>query len=117
MPQPKPHHKRRHRKKLHLGEFQQMGIALSAGFPSGTDEASREAAMLALIARIESLGLAYGGGDSASGMEGYVYALGGRSCSEAERAALRAALEACGFVEIIVGPLSDAWYDDRGDAE
>jgi uncharacterized protein YggL (DUF469 family) len=117
MPQPKPHHKRRHRKKLHLGEFQQLGIALSAGFPSGSDNASREAAMLALITRIESLGLAYGGGDSASGMDGYVYALDGHSCAEAERAALRAALESCGFVEINVGPPSDAWYDDEGSVE
>jgi uncharacterized protein YggL (DUF469 family) len=117
MPQPKPHHKRRHRKKLHLGEFQQQGIAVSAGFPAGFDEARREQAMLALIGRIESLGLAYGGGDSASGMDGYVYALGGRSCAEPDRVAVRAALEDSGFVEINVGPLSDAWYDDEDDAE
>ena len=116
MPQPKPHHKRRHRKKLHLGEFRQLGIAISAGFPAGFDADRREQAMLALIERIEALGLAYGGGDSASGMEGYVHAPGQRSCDEADRQALRVALGECGFTEVAVGPLTDAWYGSEDDA-
>lgn len=115
MPQPRPHHKRRHRKKLHLGEFQQLGIALSAGFPEGFDEDRREQVMLCLIRALGALRLAYAGGDSASGMDGYVYALGARSCTEADRAALQAALAECGFIDIAIGPLSDAWYGDEDD--
>lgn len=113
MPKPRSHHKRRHRKKLHLGEFQQLGIALRAGFPDGFDEDRREQAMLSLIRAIEAAGLAYGGGDSASGMEGYVYAQDGRSCEEADRELLRGALTDAGFVDIEVGALSDAWYADE----
>ncbi len=114
MPAPRDHHKRRHRKKLHLGEFTQLGFSLHAGCPSGWDDGRREQAMLQLIAAIEARDLNYGGGDSASGLDAYVYASGGRSCSDADREAVRASLTALGFLAVTIEPLSDAWYDEAG---
>lgn len=114
MPAPSQHHKRRHRKKLHLGEFTQLGFSLNARCPPDWDDARREQAMLALIAAIEARDLNYGGGDSASGLDAYVYASGGRSCSDADREAVQATLQTLGFIAVTIEPLSDAWHDEVG---
>jgi uncharacterized protein len=108
--QPKSHHTARQRKKLRLGEFQQLGFAISATCPTGWSGEQREQAMSDLIDRIEARGLDYGGGDSASGMDGYVMAAGRASATEDDRAAVEAALGELGFVDVEVGALEDAWY-------
>jgi uncharacterized protein len=110
MSQPNPHHKARHRKKLRLGEFQELGFTVSAGCPSDWSDEQREQAMCGLLDLIEQRELDYGGGDSASGMDGYIVAAGRGSATEDDRAALRAKLEELGFVEIEIGELEDAWY-------
>jgi uncharacterized protein len=110
MSQPNPHHKARHRKKLRLGEFQEFGFTVSAGCPGDWSDEQREQAMCGLLDLIEQRDLDYGGGDSASGMDGYIVAAGRGSATEDDRAALRAKLEELGFVEIEIGELEDAWY-------
>lgn len=106
------HHKRRHRKKLRLGEFRELGFAVAARFPADWDDARREAAVLGLIAAVESLGLCYGGGDSASGLDGYIARIGPGSASDAERETIGAAMRALGLLDVEVAPLSDAWHGD-----
>jgi uncharacterized protein len=108
--QPKTHHNLRQRKKLRLGEFQQLGFSISGKCPEGWSDEQREQAMSDLIDRIENRELDYGGGDSASGMDGYVVASGRGSATEDDREALRAALGELGFVDVEVGALEDAWY-------
>jgi uncharacterized protein len=110
MPQTNRHHNVRQRKKLRLGEFQEFGFAVSAHCPTGWSDEQREQAMSTLLDRVEDRGLDYGGGDSASGMDGYIVAAGRGSASEDDRAALQAALTELGFVDVEVGALEDAWY-------
>ncbi len=107
--QPKSHHKRRHRKKLHLGEFQQLGFPISATFPSGWSDDQREQAMAGLLAFVEQHGLDYGGGDSPSGLDGYLIRSGG-SATDVDRDALRAELQRLGMTDVEIGALEDAWY-------
>jgi uncharacterized protein len=113
--QPKPHHNLRQRKKLRLGEFQQLGFSISAKCPDGWSDVEREQAMFELIDRIEARELDYGGGDSASGLDGYVVASGRGSAGEDDREALRTALGELGFVDAEVGALEDAWYPPSAD--
>jgi uncharacterized protein len=110
MSQANPHHKARHRKKLRLGEFQELGFAVSASCPGNWSDEQREQAMGGLLDLIEERELDYGGGDSASGMDGYIVASERGSASNDDRAAVRARLEALGFADIKVGELEDAWY-------
>jgi uncharacterized protein len=112
---PKPHHKPRHRKKLRLGEFRELGFAVSATCPADWDDARRDTAMGALLQLCEARGLDYGGGDSASGMDGYVVRAGRGSADEADRDAVRAELSRLGFTEVQAGDLEDAWHPAGGD--
>lgn len=110
MPTPNPHHKRRHLKKLKLGEFREDGFAVSAQCPSDWDASRRDAAMWELLAFIDSRHLSFGGGDSADGMDGYVGPTSGRSANEEDREAVKSRMEALGFKNVAIQPLSDAWY-------
>jgi len=113
---PKPHHNRRLRKKLRLGEFREFGFAVSAGCPPGWDEARREAAVLGLIDTVEARGLSYGGGDSASGLDGYIARTGRGSASEDDRTAIGERMQALGFLDVEVAPLEDAWHPPLDEA-
>lgn len=116
MAQPKPHHTRRQRKKLRLGEFQELGFQVAAACPAGWDDEQREQKMWSLMEFIEDRGLDYGGGDSASGMDGYIVAAERGSASDDDRAAVRAQLESLGFEKIEIGELEDAWYPDDSES-
>ena len=116
MSQPNKHHNLRQRKKLRLGEFQQMGFPFSAKCPAGWTEDQREQAMWSLMNTIEDRGLDYGGGDSASGLDGYVMPADRGSAGDEDREAIRALLESLGFESIDVGALEDAWYPGENDA-
>jgi uncharacterized protein YggL (DUF469 family) len=113
----RPHHNRRLRKKLHLGEFQELGFSVSATCPPGWGEAERDRAMLELLAVVEARGLVFGGGDSASGMDGHIGLAQRGSPTEDDRLAIEACLNTLGFTEVRVSPLEDAWYppEDSGD--
>ncbi len=116
MPTPRPHHNRRQRKKLRIGEFQEFGFEVSATCPPAWTDAQRDAAVDGLIAAVEARGLCYGGGDSASGLDGYIARMGPGSASDADRTAIEQRMQALGFTDVIVAPLSDAWHgeDDVG---
>ena len=115
--QPSKHHSRRQRKKLRLGEFQQLGFTVSAGCPAGWDDEQREQKMWSLLDAIEQRDLDFGGGDSASGMDGYVMPAGRESATDDDREAIRGRLQQLGFDNIEVGALEDAWYPGGPDAD
>jgi uncharacterized protein len=58
---------RRQRKKLHLGEFQEMGFSVSWGFRPVLDEQTSDGFFYRFISMIESRGLCCAGGYSAEG--------------------------------------------------
>jgi uncharacterized protein YggL (DUF469 family) len=111
----RPHHNRRLRKKLHLGEFQELGFTVSASCPPAWDETERDRAMLELLSVVEARGLVFGGGDSASGMDGHIGLAQRGSPTEDDRQAIETCLKEIGFTEVRVSPLEDAWYppEDR----
>lgn len=104
-------HNRRQRKKLHLGEFAQMGFAMSARLASPlTDRASDTLLDDFIEDCIEPLGLSFGGGLN-NDLSGYVTSVvRDRSASEDQRNKVRAWLGSRPeFVVVEVGPLTDAW--------
>lgn len=109
MTDPKVHHNRRQRKKLRIGEFREYGFSVSAGCPLTWSADDREVAMVALIEFIDSRKLGYGGGDSASGMDGYVTRAGRGSATEEDRAAIGEKMQTLGFTDVQTSPLEDAW--------
>lgn len=113
----RPHHNRRLRKKLHLGEFQELGFSVSAGCPPGWAEAERDRAMHGLLATVEAHGLIFGGGDSASGMDGHIGLAQRGSPTEADRQAITDCLNALGFVDVQVSALEDAWYPPEPESD
>ena len=112
----RPHHNRRLRKKLHLGEFQEMGFTVSAACAPGWGESERDAAMHGLLDAVAARGLIFGGGDSAQGMDGHIGLATRGSASEEDRTAILATLQALGFVEVVVAPLEDAWFPPEANA-
>ncbi len=110
------HHNRRLRKKLHLGEFQELGFTVSATCPPNWGESERDVAMNGLLDAVGARGLIFGGGDSASGMDGHIGLATRGSATEADRDAILATLKSLGFVEVEVAPLEDAWYPPEADA-
>ena len=104
------HRNRRLRKKLHLGEFQQLGFEISIDLKPdlASDELDRFLDQFILDA-IEKNGLAYGGGTSG----GFITMWKRGSVSEAHRAVvedwLRRRHE---VVAVTVGRLVDAWYSE-----
>lgn len=115
MTDPKVHHNRRQRKKLRLGEFREMGFSVSAHCPPDWSDDDREAAMVALLKFIDGRELAYGGGDSASGMDGYVTRAARGSATEDDRSAITEQMRTLGFTDVQTSPLEDAW--NAGDDE
>ncbi|WP_150559709.1 YggL family protein [Pandoraea bronchicola] len=104
-------HNRRQRKKLHLGEFTELGFKVSAGLVSTLNDGARDQLLDAFIEDcIEPLELSFGGG-LGDHFGGYVTsAIRGRSALEEQRdkvcAWLRSRPE---FSGVEVGPLTDAW--------
>lgn len=103
---------RRQRKKLHLGEFQELGFAVSAALREGVSAADAEQVSDAFITEcIEASRLTYGGaiGDK---LDGLVVSYASRvSATEAVRGVVRDWLEArAELTAVDGGPLVDAWY-------
>lgn len=99
---------RRQRKKHHAGEFQQLGFALEVRFHAPQDPGSRDAYLDALIAQVERMGLAYGGGDSG----GFVTMWERGSVTPAQRDELLAWVRGDAAVaEASASTLLDAWHD------
>ncbi len=106
-------YKRRQRKKLRLGEFQELGFGVSGRFRDGLDQAARMAFLQAFLDQaIEQNGLMFGGGLEPS-LEGYVVLDHPGSVSEAQREAVLAWLKGQEVLaEVEADALSDAWYPE-----
>jgi uncharacterized protein YggL (DUF469 family) len=101
------HRTRRLRKKLRVGEFQELGFDVSFKLRDGLDENQMTNFWDAFILQaIEQNGLAFGGGTN-----GFVCAWGRGSTRESHRELVRGWLTARPEVESVhIGPLTDAWY-------
>ena len=101
---------RRLRKKLHLGEFQQLGFEVSITLrPNlGIDDLDRFLDEFILDA-IEKNDLAFGGGTDC----GFITTWGRSSASTVHRAAVENWLsQRQEVVSVTIGPLVDAWYPE-----
>jgi len=96
------------RKKLHLGEFQELGFDIETELKAPLVGDAEEALLIAFIEGIiEPRGLIFGGGVSC----GYVCKAGGGSATEEDRNAVQEWLEARSeFTSVKVHGLTDAWY-------
>jgi len=105
---PKPRRRsKRLEKKLHLGEFQEFGFAVSVRLkPDTSAKVTDEFWDRFIVEVVVARGLAFGGG-----ADGFVTRFGKGSASEDDRAAVGAWLEGQPMVlRHTVGPLEDAWY-------
>ncbi|AZY48012.1 YggL family protein [Bordetella avium] len=105
---------RRQRKKLRLGEFQELGFTLHLSFHSPLDEAAYERHGDAIIERIEALGLCVGGLGGTlpiAETEGFVSSWNPGSVTPEQVSRL---LEWCRarpeVKEVRAGELVDAWH-------
>lgn len=98
---------RRLRKKLHRGEFKELGFDVDFSFREELTEAEIDRFFDDLIGElIVPAGLIYGGSS-----EGFVCRATPGSVTEEERSAVRQWLEARPELrKVEIGPLVDAWY-------
>jgi len=102
-------HNLRQRKKLHLGEFQELGFYIDLEMTEAMPDQAIESFIDAfLVEIIEPRNLVFAGGD----MGGFICRLGRSSATEEDRTAVEQWL--AGRAEpksFTVAPLVDAWYD------
>ena len=98
---------RRLRKKLHAGEFQQMGFDVQFVFRQGLNDDQNDQFWDSFIAdAIEANGLTYGGSNS-----GFVVPAGRVSATESHRLIVQSwLLSRPGLETVEVGQLEDAWH-------
>jgi uncharacterized protein YggL (DUF469 family) len=103
--------KKRIRKKLYLGEFRELGFEVGAQFRTGVDSAARDAFLERFVEAVAREGLAFGGGTSAAGLDGFVTLDHRGSTTEQHRERVQKLLAADEAVATPkVGPLVDAWH-------
>ena len=103
--------KKRLRKKLYVGEFRELGFEVEARFRPGVDADGRNAFLERFLGALSHEELAFGGGTSALGLDGFFTLDHRGSATEAHRERVRAVLAADpDVVEPKVGPLVDAWH-------
>lgn len=109
-PRPSRHRSRRLRKKLHVGEFRELGFRVSFGIVPAPGTAAHDHVWDAFLAEaIEAQALTFGGNNDRA----FVVPEHG-SATEAQRARVRDWLLACSDVtDVVVGPRVDAWYDEE----
>ena len=105
---------RRQRKKLRVGEFQELGFWVELKFKSALDDAALEAFCDAVYPALAALGLQIGGLGGwlpLAETDGFVGTLGRGSVTDAQRAAAAAWLKAYPAVaQVRVSTWVDAWY-------
>jgi uncharacterized protein YggL (DUF469 family) len=103
--------RRRLRKKKRVGEFMELGFAVTATLRSGLSHDDVDAFADRWIDAVELRRLAYGGACGGDGtLDGFVTLMGRGSATEADRRALMACLDADdAVVRHDVGALRDAW--------
>ncbi len=105
--------RKRLRKKLHKGEFRELGFDLRFRLSPGLSEESFEAFLDTFLAEaIEAHGLSFGGGGKEE-IEGFVTLSARGSATEEHRRILMRWLESRPeVVEYSVGSLVDAWEEE-----
>lgn len=108
LPPPRRQRSRRLRKKLRIGEFQQLGFAYEISWAGDATVIVQEQFLERLLAEVvEPRGLYLGGGSDC----GFVAARRG-SATEDDRAAFEYWVgNWSGISRQLIGPLQDAWYD------
>lgn len=99
----RPHHRRRHRKKLHLAEFAEHGFAVHGQAPAAWGGIDPDP----LLAFIDDQGWCWEG--ERAPLDGFVARFGGGSLSELDRTRLCDWLAGQGASDVRVGPLVDRW--------
>jgi len=109
-PNPNKRRSRRLRKKLRIAEFQQLCFDYSivwSVFPTISQQDAFIDGFLEEV--VVARGLLLGGGSNEGAIVGRA-----QSPTEFDREAVRACLSALpGVVEVHIGPLKDAWYEDK----
>ncbi|MGU7771233.1 YggL 50S ribosome-binding family protein [Burkholderia sp. MR1-5-21] len=107
------HYNRRQRKKLHIGEFQELAFTISAQFRNEPTDLERGEMVDAFIDFVEANGLL----TVASAEEGILaYVISGAprgTTTDADRETVRAWLEARPeLAQVELGAFTDAWYPE-----
>lgn len=103
--------RRRLRKKLRRGEFQELGFEVRADLRAELDAASHNALAERLIAFVEARDLTFGGGFGPFAIDGFVARRSRASATDEDRAALERFLGSAPEVDrVVVGPLRDAFH-------
>ncbi|CAK9884261.1 MAG: putative protein [Candidatus Erwinia impunctatus] len=102
---------RRLRKKMHIGEFKELGFSVAFSFPEGSEGEMIDATLDALIEEvIEPQGLACDGSGYLQ-WEGLICLQKIGQCTEEHREAVRAWLEARQLQNVQISELFDVWWD------
>lgn len=96
----RPHHRRRHRKKLRLAEFAEIGFPIAS-------LAMIPAAVTALLGFVDQQGWSFDG--ERQPLEGFITRFGGGSLTEVDRELLRQWLLGQGVSDVKLGALQDYW--------
>ena len=108
--------KKRLRKKLHRGEFQEFGFSVAWQFTPALDAPGCDLFFEALIGRVEAAGLSFGGGGGPEGGSGFLCLAKRGSASEKDRAQFAEWFRKL-EIEVVVGPLEDAWHSPEPQIE
>jgi uncharacterized protein len=105
--------KKRVSKKLHTGEFQELGFRVLVRMNEALTSEARETLLDEFILQaIETNGLLFGGGSDERELRGFVTRAGRGSATHAHRAAVEAWLtNRLEVIEVEIGNLVDAWYE------
>ena len=109
--------RRRLRKKLRLGEFQELGFEVSFRCRPGLSDGERDQLLWDFVEQaVEANGLVAGGGGGPEELSFFVCLDGRGSATDGHRSAVGAWLGSEGRVsEWRVGPLVDAWNGEVGE--
>lgn len=104
-------HNLRQRKKLRLGEFQELGFEVSANSTKELSQEERAKFIDDLIISVDGMGLLFAGGLN-SKLAGFVVvnALRGSVTEEQREAFGKWLASRPELADVQVGPLKDAWY-------
>jgi uncharacterized protein YggL (DUF469 family) len=103
--------KKRLRKKLHRGEFQEFGFAVAWQFTSAQDDETLNLFFQALVKMVEDRELTFGGGGDTKQGSGFFCKKGRGSTSEEDRSLVTKWFGDLGpVVSAKSGTLEDAWH-------
>jgi uncharacterized protein YggL (DUF469 family) len=103
--------RKRLRKKLYVGEFKELGFEVTATFKPGVDVDARNAFLERLLESTAVEELAFSGGTSAAGLDGFFTLDHRGSATEQHRERVRELLAKDPAIATPnVGPLVDAWH-------